>query len=147
MKESYASMVLGGDARNVEQLGAYIAWLVNNRMFTDYVERVSEDAITGVRLQSTTGADFLATDLHGELMPSHLTETGQQFTEHYLLSGLYDAHYESVEFDGENEWIRYGDLAPLISSAFREFQHKDALPGSGVVNKVAKILQFPSRKK
>lgn len=146
MTESYASMVLGGDARNVEQLGAYIAWLINNRMFTDYVERTCEDAITNVRLQSTTGADFLATDLHGELKPSHLTDEGRSFTEHYLLSELYDAHYESVEFDGENEWIRYGDLAPLISAAFREFQHKDTLASTGVVKKVAKILQFPSRK-
>ena len=64
--------------RNVEQLGAYIAWLINNRMFTDYVERTCEDAITNVRLQSTTGADFLATDLHGELKPSHLTDEGDR---------------------------------------------------------------------
>ena len=146
MTDSYASMVLGGEARNVEQLGAYIAWLINNRMFTDYVERTSEDAMTNVRLQSATGADFLATDLHGELTASQLTETGRAFTEHYFLSGLYATHYESVEFDGENEWVRYGDLAPIISSAFREFEgKKNSSAKPGVVKKLAKVLQFPSR--
>ena len=48
-------MVLGGEDRNVEELGAYVAWLINSRMFTDYVERTSESAITDVRLQSSTG--------------------------------------------------------------------------------------------
>ncbi len=137
-------MVLGGNARNVEQLGAYVAWLVNNRMFTDYVERTSEDALTNVRLQSSTGADFLATDLHGELKPTALTEEGKAFTEHYLLSGQFDADYATVEFHGENEWIRYSDLAPLISKALRDFQGESE---PSVTKKIAKVLQFPSRKK
>ncbi len=141
--KSYASMILGGDARNVEQLGAYVAWLINNRLFTDYIERTCEDGLTNVRLQSTTGADFLATDLHGELAPSALIDTGKTFTEKYLLSGRYDADYQSVEFHGENEWVRYQDLAPLISKAFREFE-SDQNPSA--VKKLAKVIKFPGMK-
>lgn len=138
--KSYASMILGGEERNVELLGAYVAWLINNRLFTDYIERTCEDALTDVRLQSSTGADFLATGLHGELTHSALTETGKAFTEHYLLSGKFADDYDSVEFSGENEWIRYGDLAPLISKAFREFTgEQNASP----VKKLAKVLKFP----
>lgn len=136
-------MVLGGEDRNVEELGAYVAWLINSRMFTDYVERTSESAITDVRLQSSTGADFLATDLHGELKPSALSDTGRLFTEYYLLSGRYNQDYQSVEFSGENEWVRYGDLAPLMSKAFREFE---ADQNPRVVNKLAKVLQFPRKR-
>lgn len=136
-------MVLGGEARNVEQLGAYVAWLINNRMFSDYIERTCEDAITNVRLQSETGADFLATGLHGELKPSDLTEEGKAFTEHYLVSGQYEADYQSVEFHGENEWLRYGDLAPLVSKALRDFNGESK---PTMTKKIAKVLQFPKRK-
>ena len=135
-------MILGGEDRNVEQLGAYVAWLINNRLFVDYVERTSADAMTGVRMQSSTGADFLATELHGELQASHLTEEGQQFTEHYVLTGRFDEDFQRVEFDGENEWLRYADLAPLISSAYRRFE-EDRNPSLG--KKLAKVIQFPRR--
>ena len=42
--KSYASMVLGGESRNVEQLGAYVAWLINNRLFQDNYRAVLGDA-------------------------------------------------------------------------------------------------------
>lgn len=138
--KSYASMVLGGDSRNVEQLGAYVAWLINNQLFLEHIEQAAGSGITRVRMQDLNGADFLATQLHGELESEQLTEAGRAFTEHYLLSGLYDKDYAQVEFSGENEWLRYADLAPLISRAFRSFSK----PTLGA--KVAKILKFPSRK-
>ena len=132
-------MILGGESRNVEQLGAYVAWLINNRMFIDYVERTSGDALTGVRMQSSTGADFLATELHGELQSTQLTDIGAEFTEHYLVSGKYDVDYARVQFGGENEWLRYADLAPLISAAYREFEE---LKKPGLVKKLAKVIRF-----
>ena len=138
---SYASMVLGGESRNAEQLGAYVAWLINNQLFQEHIEHAAGSGITRVRMQDLTGADFLSTELHGELKPEQLTEAGRAFTEHYLLSGLYDRDYQQVEFSGENEWLRYADLAPLISRAFRHFNQ----PGFGGM--VAKILKFPSRKR
>ncbi len=139
---TYASMILGGSDRNVEQLGAYTAWLINNRMFVEAIERISDDAITRVRMQSSTGADFLATELHGELESTHLTEQGMAFTEWYLVSGRYTQDYQKIEFDGENEWLRYADLSPLISAAYREFE-TGTKPSLG--KKLAKVLQFPKR--
>jgi hypothetical protein len=139
----YASMVLGGEARNVEQLGAYVAWLINNRLFGPNVERESGRSVTRVRMQDFTGADFLATELHGELKSDQLTGPGRSFTEHYLLSNMYDQDYLQVDFTGENEWLRYADLAPLISKAYRNFNEpaRRSLTGS-----IAKILKFPSFK-
>lgn len=137
-------MVLGGDARNVEQLGAYVAWLVSNHLLDDQIERVAGSAVTRVRMQDLTGGDFLATELHGELMPNHLNDVGRAFTEHYLLSGQYDEDYRQVVFDGENEWHRYEELAPRISKAFQAFR-ADREPG--IARKVAKIIPFPRRKK
>lgn len=140
---SYASMILGGEARNVEQLGAYIAWLINNRLFADYIERVSADALAKVRIQGVTGADFLATELYGELLSDQLTEAGREFTERYLLSGRYEEDYRKVEFDGENEWVRYSDLAPLISAAYRGFE---AEKNPSIGKKIARVLKFPGVK-
>jgi hypothetical protein len=133
-------MVLGGDTRNVEKLGAYVAWLINNRLFSDYVERTSEDAMTRVRMQSSTGADFLATELHGELQKNSLTDIGRRFTEYYLLSERYDKDFQEIEFEGDNEWVRYTELAPLISASFRNFQSAGK-PTLG--KKLAKVLRFP----
>ena len=142
--KSYASMVLGGEFRNVEQLGAYVAWLINNRLLQDNFEGAGARAITRVRMQDLTGADFLATELHGELKPEQLTEPGRAFTRHYLLSGLYDKDYLQVQFIGDNEWLRYADLAPLISRAYRSFSE----PGrTGLGGALAKILKFPSQKR
>ncbi len=142
--KSYASMVLGGETRNVEQLGAYIAWLISNHLLADHVERSASRSATRVRMQDLNGGDFLATELHGELMPEHLNETGRAFTEAYLLSGQYDADYQQVTFEGENEWLRYEELAPLISKAFQVHRAPKKV---GFANTVAKILPFPSRKK
>lgn len=138
---SYASMVLGGEDRNVEQLGAYVAWLINHQLFQDHVERSAGSALTRVRMQDLNGGDFLSLALHGELEAAHLTDQGRAFTEHYLLSGRYDKDYATVKFDGENEWQRYADLAPLITRAFREFE--DGKKPKGML---AKVLQFPGRK-
>ena len=142
--KSYASMVLGGEFRNVEQLGAYVAWLINNQLFQETIERAAVSGVTRVRMQDLTGADFLSTELHGELKPEQRTKAGRAFTEHYLLSGLYDKDYQQVQFVGENEWLRYADLAPLISRAYRSFAKPERISLSGTL---AKVLKFPSRKR
>jgi hypothetical protein len=142
--KSYASMVLGGESRNVEKLGAYVAWLINNRLFQDNIEQAAGSGITRVRMQDLTGADFLSTELHGELKPEQLTEPGRAFTRHYLLSGVYDKDYLQVPFMGDNEWLRYADLAPLISRAYRSFSEPERTSLGGTL---AKILKFPARKR
>ena len=142
--KSYASMVLGGESRNVEQLGAYVAWLINNRLLQDNFESAGAREITRVRMQDLTGADFLATELHGELKPEQLTKQGRAFTMHYLLSGLYDKDFLQVQFIGDNEWLRYAELAPLISQAYRSFSEPEL---TGLGGTLAKILRFPSRKR
>ena len=142
--KSYASMVLGGESRNVEQLGAYVAWLINNRLLQDSLESAGGREITRVRMQDLTGADFLATELHGELKPEQLTKQGRAFTMHYLLSGLYDKDFLQVQFIGDNEWLRYAELAPLISQAYRSFSEPEL---TGLGGTLAKILRFPSRKR
>ena len=142
--KSYASMVLGGEFHNVEQLGAYVAWLINNQLFQETIEGAAGSGVTRVRMQDLTGADFLSTELHGELKPEQLTKAGRAFTEHYLLSGLYDKDYQQVQFVGENEWLRYADLAPLISRAYRSFAKPERISLSGTL---AKVLKFPSRKR
>ena len=142
--KSYASMVLGGESRNVEQLGAYVAWLINNQLFQENIERAAGSGVTRVRMQDLTGADFLSTELHGELKPEQLTKAGRAFTEHYLLSGLYDKDYHQVQFMGDNEGLRYADLAPLISRAYRSFAKPER---TGLSGTLAKVLKFPSRKR
>jgi len=141
--KTYKSMILGGTQRNAERLGAFVAWLVSNQLFTPHVEKSAGSTATRVRMHDLTGADFLAMELHGELKPEQLTEPGQSFTEHYLMSGQFDADYDSVDFNGENEWIRYEALAPKMTKAYQAFV-KPAK--TGLLQATAKILKFPGAK-
>ncbi|MDA0977018.1 MAG: hypothetical protein O3B72_00530 [Proteobacteria bacterium] len=140
--ESYASMVLGGADRNVERLGVFIAWLINNQLFASGMEQEHGQLMTRVRIQDLTGADFFSTALLGELRPAQLTETGRRFTDQYLVSGQFDRDYGALDFSGDDEWLRYAVLAPIITREFRQFsQPRD----DGPVRKLARVLQFPGR--
>lgn len=138
--DSYASMVLGGEHRNVERLGLYVAWLINHQLFLPHVEEGAGRSMTRVRMQDQTGADFLSLELHGELKPEHLTDSGRRFTEKYLLGGQFDIDYDGVSFDGDNEWIRYAEVAPLITRAYRSAEKAE----SSVTGGLAKVLKFPA---
>ncbi|MCB1693493.1 MAG: hypothetical protein KDI19_12070 [Pseudomonadales bacterium] len=142
MSVTYGSLVLGGDARNAESLGCFVAWLVCNRLLSDYLERVQAPAIARVRMHDYSGPAFLSTALNGELTSDHLNEEGARFTEHYLLSGAFERDYARVEYSGENEWTRFGEVSPLVTQAWREW--KGSGPGP-VKRAVAKVIQFPGR--
>ncbi len=137
-------MTLGGAERNVEKLGTYVGWLVANNLMTGQVERAGGSAGTRVRMQDLTGAGFLSTVLHGELNADQLTELGQGFTKHYFVSGQYDIDYDQIEYQGENDWIRYAQVAPKITAAFQKFKTPQK---PSIIRATAKILSFPSRKK
>ncbi|MBV1904875.1 MAG: hypothetical protein KUG75_02265 [Pseudomonadales bacterium] len=138
---SYGSIQLGGSERNVESLGALIAWLVINNLFESHLERSAGSSVTRVRLHDLTGPEFLTTILHGELKPSHLNSAGQQFIESYFVSGKYDTDYAQCDYAGENEWTRYAEVSPRITAAFRAH----ARPKSSIRSLGAKILKFPQR--
>ncbi len=137
----YESIRLGGDDRNAESLGAYVAWLVINHLLDDVLERSAGAGVTRVRLHDLTGAGFLTTVLHGELQSTHLNAAGRAFTEHYLVSGKYRAEYAGCGYRGEDEWLRFAEVSPLIARAFKQFREPAPPRGS----RLAKIIQFPSR--
>lgn len=140
--ELYESMTLNGEGRNVERLGAFVAWLVANDLLNPVLVDSSGSSVARVRMQDLTGPDFLSTVLHGDLSPSHLNELGRSFTNSYFVSGQYAADYAVCAYKGEDEWLRFDEISPKISAAFRQFnQPKSALRKIG-----AKILKFPSRR-
>lgn len=141
MSDTYATLQLHGDNRNAERLGAYIAWLIANDLMSDDQIKVCGADIAMVRMQAMTGPAFLTTVLHGEFKPSQLNDTGQSFSEHYFLSGQYNTDYDSLHYDGDNEWHRFDELSPKISAAFRRWKQPAPRKGMG------KILQFPFGKK
>lgn len=140
--ELYESMTLNGEGRNVERLGAFVAWLISNDLMNPMLVDASGSSVARVRMQDLTGADFLSTILHGDLSPSHLNELGRGFTNSYFVSGQYAEDYAACRYEGEDEWLRFDEISPKISAAFRQFnQPKSALREIG-----AKILKFPSRR-
>ena len=141
MNEIYESIRLGGDERNVERLGVFVAWLVSNHLLDPVFEKTAGSAVARLRLQDLTGPEFLATVLHGELKPTHLNEVGRGFAEDYFVSGRFNADYCRSEYTGENEWLRYNEVSPSVTAAFRQYcAPKPRWKGLG-----AKILRFPSR--
>ncbi|XOV86280.1 MAG: hypothetical protein ACFHX7_15080 [Pseudomonadota bacterium] len=143
MNDSYEELRLGGDSRNVEYLGAFVAWLITNRLLSDQLESSAATAIARVRMQDLTGAAFLTTTLHGELGPHHLSPAGRQFAERYLTSGQYRQDFDACTYEGDNEWHRFDEISPKITAAYR------AGAGSGQASprRSARILSFPSRRK
>ena len=141
MTKTYESIKLNGTGRNAESLGALIAWLVANNLLEPGLEQSAGSSVARVRMQDLTGPEFLTTVLHGEFKPEHLNEVGQGFVESYFLTGVYQTDYERCEYAGENEWLRFDELSPKISAAFREHNKpKTTLRSLG-----AKIIKFPVR--
>ena len=139
----YESLQLSGTARNAERLGLYVAWLVSNSLLAESTEQSAGRAVAHLRMQALTGPEFLTTVLHGELRADHLNALGQSFSEAYFVTGTFNEDYAGCDYTGENEWHRYDELAPKISAAFRRFRE----PASKLKQGIAKIPQFPSRKK
>lgn len=142
MTESYASIELGGVRRNVEYLGTLVAWLVTNDMLAPSLTQAAGSAVARVRMQDLTGPAFLTTILHGEVRPEHLNDRGRHFVEHYFVSGAYRADYDSCEYAGEDDWLRYDEVAPKITSAWRRLNAADKNP----VRRLAKVIRFPGSK-
>jgi hypothetical protein len=135
MSDVYGSVVLGGEERNVEYLGLFVAWLTCNNLLSVVTERSNGRAISRVRMHDLTGADFLATVLDGELRADQLSDEGARFTEHFLLGGGYQQAYEACSYEGDNEWIRYDEVSPAVTAEFRRWR-EPAKP-------LAKIIKFP----
>jgi|TARA_Y100000310_G_scaffold210081_1_gene210689 hypothetical protein len=142
MSETYESIRLSGAERNVERLGVFVAWLVCNHLLDPILEKSIGSAVARLRLQDLTGPEFLTTILHGELKPTHLNEAGRGFTEAYFVSGRFNADYGASDYSGEDEWLRYDEVSPKITSAFRQHCAPKQQSKSGG----AKIIPFPTRK-
>ncbi len=140
MSETYETMNLSGPERNVERLGALVAWLVSNHLLDAGLERDEGRKIASVRMQDMNGPEFLTTVLHGDLKAAHLSNAGRDFIEHYVQSGRYLEDYARCRYQGENEWHRYDEIGPVISAAYRQY----ATPKPSIS---AKILSFPFGRK
>ena len=143
MTKPYASVELGGTDRNVEYLGAFIAWLASNDMLAETLVRDAGSAVARVRMQDLTGPAFLTTVLHGDIRPEHLNDNGRRLVEQYFVTGAYRTDYESCEYKGDDEWLRYDEVAPKITSAWRRMSAAEANP----VKRLAKVIRFPGARK
>lgn len=136
--DNYATIALGGETRNVEYLGTFVAWLVINHLLDPQVELAAGTSAARVRMQDMTGSAFLTTVLHGELSPAHLNDAGRQFVERYFVDGQYQEEFSQREYRGDNEWTLYDEIAPKITAVFR----RPPKP-----RRIATILKFPGRKR
>ena len=140
MTEHYDFLHLGGPDRNVEYLGTFVAWLVINNLLDPQVEMAAGNATARVRMHDMTGSAFLTTILHGDFGPAQLNDAGRRFVEQYFVAGTYRADYDGRDYQGDDEWMLYNELAPGITAAFRRLQ----TPASP--RRTARILKFPGRR-
>ncbi len=142
MPDVYQSIRLGGKDRNAESLGDFVAWLITNNLLDPVLEERAGRQVARVKMQDLTGPAFLTTVLEGELKPEHLNEFGRRFCEHYLASGDYDRDYQHLEYEAENDWLRYDVVSLHIGEVYRTFTK----PEAPLKKLVAKVIQFPKRK-
>jgi hypothetical protein len=141
MSKVYESLNLSQQASNVERLGAFVAWLVTNDLIVESLKRSESSAIARIRMQDLTGPEFLTTVLHGELGSAHLSVTGMEFVEHYFVSGTYNEDYNTCEYTGNDEWMRFAEISPKITRAFFRYSQPESL----WQKLSAKIIKFPTR--
>lgn len=147
MTDSYQSIRLGGENRNAESLGDFVAWLISNNLLDPTLEARAGSEVARVKMQDLTGPAFLTTVLHGELKAEHLNTTGRRFCEYYLASGDYDRDYQQGEYKEEDDWRRYDSVAPRITEVFRVFSQPDPRTSEAPLKKlIAKVIQFPGKK-
>lgn len=150
MTNVYQTLRLGGEHRNAESLGDFIAWLIANDLLDPALEERAGREAARVKMQDLTGPAFLTTVLDGELRPEHLNAEGRKFCEYYLTPGDYDRDYQQLEFEAENDWRRYDVVSSRISEVYRNFNKLGGEPASEsrapLRKLVAKVIPFPKRR-
>ena len=137
MSKSYETIQFGDLTANADRLGIIIAWLVSHQLTEANFEQENALAVSRLRLEDMTGAEFFATVLHGEFGSAFLNQHGQDFVEDYFLSGTFDHDYNQVKLYAADERVLYNDLSLKISEAYREFVEP---PSIG--KQLAKMLRF-----
>ena len=137
MNKSYETIEFGYSTANADRLGIIIAWLVSHQLTEANFEQENALAISRLRLEDMTGAEFFATVLHGEFGSAFLNQNGQDFVEDYFLGGTYDHDYNQVKVYTADERLLCNQVSLKISEAYRKFVEP---PSIG--KKLAKVLRF-----
>ena len=137
MNKSYETIQFGDGIANADRLGIIIAWLVSHNFTEANFEKKNAQAISRLRLEDITGADFFATVLHGEFGSAFLNQHGQDFVEDYFLGGTYDNDYNQVTVYTTDERVLSNHLSLKISEAYRKF-----VDSPSISKKLAKVLRF-----
>ena len=140
MNKSYETIQFDDATANADRLGIIIAWLVSHQLTEANFEKKNAPAVSRLRLEDITGAEFFATVLHGEFGSAFLNQLGQDFVEDYFMSGSYDHDYNQVRRYTSDERLLCNQVSQKISKAYRRFVEP---PSIG--KKLAKVLKFRQR--
>ena len=137
MNKSYETIQFGDATPNADRLGIIIAWLVSHQLTEANFEQENALAISRLRLEDMTGAEFFTMALHGEFGSAFLNQRGQDFVENYFLSGTYDHDYNQVKLHTADEQLLCNHVSVKISEAYRKF-----IEPPSIRKKLAKVLRF-----
>ena len=137
MNKSYETIQFGDATANADRLGIIIAWLVSHQLTEANFEKKNAPAISRLRLEDMTGAEFFATVLDGEFGSALLNQHGQDFVEDYFLGGSYDQDYNQVMVYTADERLLRNHVSLKISKAYRKFVEPTSMG-----KKLAKVLRF-----
>ena len=137
MNKSYETIEFGDSTANADRLGIIIAWLVSHQLTEANFEQENALAISRLRLEDITGAEFFTTALHGDFGSAFLNQLGQDFVEDYFLSGSYDHDYNQVKIYTADERLLCNQVSQKISKAYRKY-----LEPPSIRQKLAEVLRF-----
>ena len=137
MNKSYETIQFGDASANSDRLGIIIAWLISHQLTEANFEQENASAVSRLRLEDMTGAEFFTMALHGEFSSAFLNQRGQDFVEDYFLSGTYDYDYNQVKAYTADEGLLSNQVFLKISEAYRKFVEPPS-----IWKKLAKVLRF-----
>ena len=137
MNKSYETIQFGDATANADRLGIIIAWLVSHQLTEANFEQENALAISRLRLEDITGAEFFTTALHGDFGSAFLNQRGQDFVEDYFLGGTYDHDYNQVKVYTADKHLLCNQVSLKISEAYRKF-----VEPTSIGKKLAKVFRF-----
>ena len=110
-------------------IGMFLSWIINNDLISDEHINESSESLALVKQRKMTGAEFLIEECDEKFWETDLNNEGLAFAQAYYETDDYFEDYEAALSSNEptlyhvkDSWSNYQKLAPLITSAFKNWK-------------------------
>jgi hypothetical protein len=115
-------------------IGMFLAWIINNNLYSDMHRYESNDSIQKVLRKEWTGRDFLINTCDEKFWQDCMNDVGNAFTRYYYANeqekpnsflddyvGVFGDSVDSL-YEAENTWENYEKLRPVVDKRYEAWR-------------------------